>query len=344
MKHSIVITTINEPTVSVERIATGAAKNGWDVIIAGDTKTPDDIFHAREDLTYLSFEAQEAAGWNLSTIISSRTYARKMFGYLQAFSAESDYIIDTDDDNWPLEDFFTPRNDLSFANVSSDGCFAFEQSGWVNIYQHFSPASNVWPRGYPLSEIKNTLPLAKMTKQPVDSIIFQGLAEGAPDVDAVHRLVFPNQEYTFNREIPIEIRAGSYCPFNSQNTTWQKDSFFLMYLPFTCSFRMTDIYRSYIAQRIVQQMGRGVLFHHATVHQDRNIHSIITDFRDEVMCYTDDGGFMAGLAALDLNGLSRGEMLTRCYAFAEEKGYVTADEKNGVAAWIKDLERAGVPV
>jgi hypothetical protein len=30
--------------------------------------------------------------------------------------------------------------------------------------------------------------------------------------------------------------------------------------------------------------------------------------------------------------------------FAEEKGYVTVDEKHGVAAWISDLKRAGIPV
>lgn len=342
MKHSIVITTINPPTTSVERVSRGAVKNGWQLIVAGDTKTPDDIYKSRGDLVYLSYDKQQTDGWKLAEVVGSKTYARKMFGYLEAFGGGSDYVIDTDDDNWPLPDFFIPRNDLSFANAWDGKCFSFSGSGWVNIYQHFSPASAIWPRGYPLSEIKNALPLEAMRHQEIDSIIFQGLAEGAPDVDAVHRLVFPHQEYIFNERPPVEIRKGAYCPFNSQNTTWQKDSFFLMYLPFTCSFRMTDIYRSYIAQRIVQELGRGILFHHATVHQDRNLHSIISDFRDEVMCYTDDGAFTAGLAALDLTGKPPSEMLMCCYEFSAQHGYVADEELQGVEAWLADLRKLGV--
>jgi hypothetical protein len=325
----------------LERVAAGASKNNWQLIVAGDTKTPNELYETRSDLIYVPFSKQQHVGQKLASCVPEKTYARKMFGYLEAFKSGSDYIIDTDDDNWPLQDFFIARDNLEFANAKSDMCFAFEECGWVNVYQHFSPASTVWPRGYPLSEIKNAFPLASLKQQPVKSIIYQGLAEGAPDVDAVHRLVFPHQEYVFNSADPIEIRSGAYCPFNSQNTTWQKESFFLMYLPFTCSFRMTDIYRSYIAQRIVQEMGYGVLFHHATVHQDRNIHSIIGDFRDEVMCYTDDGGFMKGLRELNLEGLSNDEMLMRCYEFAVAAGYVEEAELQGVAAWLHDLKELG---
>lgn len=342
LKHSVVITSINAPTVSVERLAKGATENNWELIIAGDTKTDDNNYQNRQDLTYLSFVDQKASGWKLAEMVPEKTYSRKMFGYLEAFSRNSDYVIDTDDDNWPLPDFFIPRNDLGFANASDQKCFSFAECGWVNIYQHFSPASNVWPRGYPLSRIKDALPLEAISHEACDSIIFQGLAEGAPDVDAVHRLVFPHHEYVFSTQAPIEIRNGAYCPFNSQNTTWQKTSFFLMYLPFTCSFRMTDIYRSYIAQRIVQEMGHGILFHHATMHQDRNVHSIISDFRDELMCYTDDGAYMTGLANLDLSGKSPAEMLLCCYEFSATEGYVKDDEMKGVLAWIDDLRSIGV--
>lgn len=342
MKHSVVITTINAPTFSLERVAKGAAENNWKLIIAGDSKTNDEAYEARQDLTYLSFSNQKSSGYKLADIVPSKTYARKMFGYLQAFNDDSDYIIDTDDDNWPLSDFFIPRDNLAFANADDGKCFSFRECGWVNIYQHFCPASNVWPRGYPLSRLKEPLPLQAARHQSIDSIIFQGLAEGAPDVDAVHRLVFPHQEYVFNAQVPIEIRKAAYCPFNSQNTTWNKDSFFLMYLPFTCSFRMTDIYRSFIAQRIVQEMGRGVLFHHATVHQDRNVHSIISDFRDEVMCYTDDGAYIDGLAQLDLSGQSQAEMLISCYEFSVMKGYVKSAEMEGVLAWVHDLSTVGI--
>ena len=37
----------------------------------------------------------------------------------------------------------------------------------------------------------------------------------------------------------------------------------LMYLPSTCTFRMTDIWRSLIAQRCLWELGQGVVFHAA---------------------------------------------------------------------------------
>lgn len=342
MNHSIVVTTINPPSISVERMADGALANNWQFVVVGDVHTPDGAFQARRDnLEYISIHAQRSSDWRIASVIPTKTYARKMFGYLQAISSDADYIIDTDDDNWPLEDFFVPRNDFGFANASDDRCISFEACGWVNVYRHFCQAQ-IWPRGFPLSEIKTPLPLQSLQVRKIDSIIFQGLAEGAPDVDAVHRLVFPHNEYVFNREMPVELRQGAYCPFNSQNTTWAKESFFLLYLPFTCSFRMTDIYRSYIAQRIVYELGKGVLFHHATVHQDRNDHSIIDDFRDEVSCYINDGGFTVGLAGLNLVGKSPSEMLLACYGYAVQEGFVESGEMEGVKAWLSDLEGLGV--
>ena len=52
----------------------------------------------------------------------------------------------------------------------------------------------------------------------------------------------------------------------------------LLYLPAYCSFRMTDIWRSFVAQRIAWENGWRLLFHGPTMEQERNVHDLMKDF------------------------------------------------------------------
>ena len=48
---------------------------------------------------------------------------------------------------------------------------------------------------------------------------------------------------------------------------------------------MTDIWRSFVAQRIAWANNWSILFHEPTVWQERNDHSLMRDFKDEVPGY-----------------------------------------------------------
>jgi len=344
MKHWIVVTSINRPTKSVDRIAYGAQKSGWKFVIAGDTKTPDEAFFDRSDIDYISITDQEASGTHLATCAPKQSYTRKMFGYLHAMKHSAQYIVDTDDDNWPKDDFFADRDSM-FAKSNNLNEFSnpvtYTDVGWLNIYRHFAPSSNIWPRGFPLSLIGRGLPLARCAERENFAVVLQGLADGSPDVDAIHRLVYPDTEFKFQKRDPIQLSGTSWCAFNSQNTTWAPEAFLLMYLPSTCSFRMTDIYRGYITQRILIEMGRSIIFHGSTVHQDRNEHNIIHDFLDEMDNYRDDGAFIKGLSELKISNLSKADMLRRCYEFAIKSGYCRAEEMITLDAWISDCRLVG---
>ena len=344
MKHYIVVTSINPPTISVDRIAKGAKENDWGFVIAGDTKTPGELFAERTDIDFLDFDSQRESAFCLASVAREKSYTRKMFGYLHAMKAGATYIIDTDDDNWPKEDFFIDRDELFGRNGFNTGFLhlpTFTDAGWLNIYRYFAPAANLWPRGFPLSLIGLPLPVLSSTLEKNNALVLQGLADGAPDIDAVHRFVYPGMEFLFEKRRPIQLTGETWCPFNSQNTTWAPEAFFMMYLPATCSFRMTDIYRGYITQRILKEINRSIVYHDATVHHDRNEHQIISDFKDEVMNYCDDGAFISGLAELALQGLSKVDMLRRCYEFTIEQGYCTANEREILEAWITDCTKLG---
>jgi hypothetical protein len=271
MNKWIVVTTINRPTVAIERIAKLAA-DGWRTVIVGDRKTP----HWHMDgMDFLSVDRQRAEFGRLADLIPYNHYCRKNLGYLWAIRHGAECILETDDDNIPYESFGKDIGEtraLQFVGGAR----------WVNIYKYFTP-HHIWPRGLPLDEIASVGSLEKETtaaRFPVQ----QYLADLDPDVDAVYRLVL-NKEVTFEQRAGIGIRPGCWVPLNSQNTTFFPSAFPLLYLPCHVSFRMTDIWRSFVLQRVLWLHGEQVAFMPATVKQVRNEHNLMRDFDDEVVGY-----------------------------------------------------------
>jgi tetratricopeptide (TPR) repeat protein len=143
----------------------------------------------------------------------------------------------------------------------------------------------------------------------------------------------------YNRR--IALASGSWCPFNSQNTTWWADAYPLLYLPAYCSFRMTDIWRSFIAQRIAWENGWSVLFHQPTVYQERNEHNLMRDFQEEISGYIHNKAIGQTLENLKLTpGLHKlSENLLVCYEALVSMGFIDKQELNLVQAWLDDLKK-----
>ncbi len=115
-----------------------------------------------------------------------------------------------------------------------------------------------------------------------------------------------------------------------------------MYLPSYCSFRMTDIWRSFVAQRIAWTCGWGILFHESTVRQERNEHDLLKDFSDEVVGYLDNHKIMEALSALDLKSGPQNvaDNLFSCYGQLIDLGLIKAEEMSLLKAWIDDVRLA----
>ncbi len=212
---------------------------------------------------------------------------------------------------------------------------------WVNVYRYFSE-DRIWPRGFPLdglSESFNQRPETGATRR-CQAPIQQGLANNSPDVDAVWRLVL-DRPFDFDDGPSVYLSAGSWCPFNSQSTWWFPVAYPLMYLPSYCSFRMTDIWRSFVAQRCLWELGFGVVFHAPEVLQERNEHNLMRDFADEVPGYTRNRELVSLLEGLKLapgvDAVSAN--LLTCYRALVDAQFFAEDELELVAAWNSDLER-----
>ncbi len=325
MKKFIVITTINEKS---KAICEFEKMDGWHLVIVGDRKSKP-IANSR-NLTFLSVEDQKKLGVSILGKLPYDHYTRKNIGYLYAISQGAELIYDTDDDNFPNPDWgFDPfRCQLRIESASK----------YLNVYQYFSE-ENIWPRGFPLEHIAGSKELNVVNTELSEIGVWQGLANKDPDVDAIYRLVLGGKLLEFENRAPIYLRKGNYCPFNSQNTLWNKKAFHLLYLPSTVSFRFTDILRGYIAQRLIWEQNLHLGFCSATVYQERNPHDLMKDFRDEIECYLNVRSIVDVLDAMSFIGDFNKDLFV-LYCMLVQERFVNEQELGILEAWLNDYEKA----
>lgn len=323
-----VITTIQRPTACIRKVCDTLAPYNIPLLVIGDKKGP--FEYDLTGSTLFTLEQQRALPLKLARILPECHYTRKNLGYLVAIKNGAQRIYETDDDNAP-NDLWVPRNE----NVSAREVMAADR--WCNVYALFT-GDNIWPRGLPLDQIRCTAKLVNAPELNVQAPIQQGLANLSPDVDAIWRLTM-DREFKFDEGASVLLPKGVWCPFNSQTTWWWPSAFALMYLPSFCPFRMTDIWRSFVAQRCLWEFAKGLVFHHAEVDQDRNLHDLMRDFVDEIPGYTQNDKITRILEQVNLlPGMDNvGGNLLKCYEKLVSEKIFPADELKLVEAWLEDL-------
>ncbi len=105
---------------------------------------------------------------------------------------------------------------------------------------------------------------------------------------------------------------------------------------------MTDIWRSFVAQRIAWENNWSVLFHKPTMWQKRNEHNLINDFADEIPGYLHNEKICNALEGLSIkSGIDNlGLNLTICYEKLVELGMIDEKELSLIDAWLDDMEKA----
>jgi len=326
---SVVVTSISAPNSELRELANQCQARGFSFYLIGDVPSPADF--AIDGCEFYSLERQKESGFKIAELMPTRHYSRKNIGYLLAIRTRPNLLLETDDDNMPLREFWSPRK-LRLRVPALSG------NGWSNVYRYFSE-SNIWPRGLPLDAIRAHLPeFEALAEMELDCPIQPGLADEDPDVDAIYRLLLP-LPVTFRTDRRLALAAGAWCPFNSQNTAWFPVAYPLLYLPSYCSIRMTDIWRSFVAQRIAWENGWGVLFKGPDVYQKRNEHNLMRDFSDEVPGYLNNRAIGSRLAELKLEAGPEniGNNLIRCYEELVRMNLVPSKEIDLVNAWLQDI-------
>lgn len=324
----IVVTTINYPSKALKKLAT---LPGWRLVVIGDRKTPNDWY--LENCDFLSIERQQALDYEIIKFLPENHYCRKNIGYLYAISQGAQIIYETDDDNELIENYiFIPdAHELVELNAI--------KTHSVNVFAYFGQPS-VWPRGFPLDHIAHGSNYQIKNECHERWGIIQGLVNKDPDVDAIFRLTQYKDVY-FDQKAPCIIPAKVFCPFNTQNTLFSYEAFWGLLIPTTTSFRVCDIWRSYIVQRLLWDLDLRLCFTSPTAIQERNQHNLFKDFCDEQDLYLKAGNLIQCLLDWEGEVLEFKERIKNVTHKLVEAQYLQKEELAVLQAWINDLTKLG---
>ncbi len=273
----IATTTINKPTKALKSFA---KNKNCKLIVALDKKSKE--FNLKNSIV-LSTKYQEKKWKKLSKLIGWNCIQRRNFAILEAYERGAELIALIDDDNIPKSNWF--KNILLNKKIKADEVTLnkpiFDPIGYTNH-------KNLWHRGYPLELAEGR----KYKKKRKKSLVFDVQANfwnGDPDIDAVCRMLF-KPECKFKKKY-FPFYSKKISPFNSQNTIINrkivKDYFLFPHIG-----RMDDIWASFY----VLSKGYKAVYNEPTVYQDRNVHNLIKDFKNEIIGYVNSSSLVEDLS------------------------------------------------
>ncbi|GFO05614.1 conserved uncharacterized protein [Plakobranchus ocellatus] len=177
----------------------------------------------------------------------------------------------------------------------------------------------------------------------------KGLVNRDPDVDAIFRLTRKGRSASFNITFDpvtpsVLLPFGTFSPFNSQNTLFLHKAFWALLLPTTTTFRVSDIWRSYWAQRLLWEIDGRLGFVRANARQRRNAHNYLDDARDELPMFFHTDQLLNFLTDWScpqhLSFFSCVELLSFDMAKAEFWGM---EDARNTRLWLQDLLDVGYP-
>ena len=336
-KNWIVVTSISEPTSQIKNLA---KIKDFQLLVVGDTKTNKNWKY--NNTIYLNIETQESLNYKTFTTTPFNSYTRKNIGYLFAIQNGAKYIYDTDDDNEPLVNLTEYFNINKYDYGMIMDC---KSPKVINPYAHFGQPL-IWPRGYPLNEIQKNHYNNYICGQRKTSVVQQGVVNGDPDVDAIFRLTksmnYKRINITFDETSPsIQYPTYKLAPYNSQNTFFHYEAFWSLYLPFTVTFRLTDIWRSYWAQRLMWLLNDTITYNGPNAFQFRNSHSYLKDFESEKAMYSKTEKLIDFLFKWNCTKKGFYEcVIELSHEMAVEK-FWKMEEVDGIKNWLHDLNKIG---
>jgi hypothetical protein len=327
-----VITTIQSPTACVRKLAKRMYAADASLIVMGDKKGP--VSFSLRYADFYSWDDQLKLPYEITSLLPAGHYVRKNLGYLEAIRRRAFCIYETDDDNTPAPNWAFRQQHTRAQRV--------EARSWLNVFRLFSDHI-IWPRGFPLELIRDPHTFEHKGLAELDDFdcpIQQGLVDLHPDVDAIGGIIM-DKEFQFQKSSSVWLPPGTWCPFNSQSTWWWPDAYPLMYLPSSCSFRMTDIWRSFIAQRCLWEFGCGMVFHAPEVIHERNNHDLLCDFKEEIPGYLNNQRIVDLLSSIPLRQGKTAimENLLICYDRLVAAEIFDVREIGLVQMWCKDIAR-----
>ena len=339
-----VVTTIHGPTLAL-RLA--AQVPDLCLVIVADLKTPtaeNGTFGLVADgcrvVKYLSIEKQMSLhrdGLKFVTEVPWNHFGRKNLGYIYAIMHGAEQIFDFDDDNelvsWPF--------------VNSTIWDTVQGISNYNPYPDFTDKF-IWPRGFPMPDVLRTSSASNGIKVEMNLSVpywpdlhlgaVQSLANNDPDVDAMFRLT-RSLPFDFDLDRNVALLPGSMAPFNAQATMWYE--LWMLYLPMSVHGRVSDIWRSYMAQRLFWDVDAILGFVSPRVVQHRNSHDYVGDLESEIPLYLKAHKLTDFLLNWTSSASSMEGRLCELAVAMYERDFFEEEDVRGIVSWISALRQIG---
>lgn len=343
-KIALITTTINDPVV-LERHRELSADVM--IIVAGDKKGPVDDIARRVDKVggmYLTPAMQDR--WQCSEPIGWGKIQRRNIAILEAIRLGADVIVSVDDDNIPVDDRYydqitelllaSPERRLSRSNPT----------GWSNPTGQLTPpgAHPIFHRGLPYSQRCPALRIVERIDYSTDRIgVAAGFWSGDPDIDALDRIHdHPEVREPFFPEVynGFTMAPRTWAPFNSQNTAYlTKLAPLMMCWPFVG--RYDDIWASYLARSMMDQLDYVVHYGQPIVHQERNEHNLWDDLEAEILGYRHTDELCDVLRKIKYNPVHTGnENLALAYKEIVKLPFIPKSLNVVFHMWLQDVATA----
>jgi hypothetical protein len=331
-----VVTSINDPTKAINQLSKMPAICQ---VVVGDVKSPP-YPPSSGNTVFLSYDEQLKLGYSIVRLLPSNSFARASIGYLFAIQHGAAFIYDYDDDNILINASYG-INQLNNPPLVTMTLTA--KANVVNPYAFYRKdgITHIWPRGFPIELIKDSDP--QLLQRKSDKIsVFQFLQNLNPDLDAMYRLTHDIPE-TFDsaKGDCIAIELTHYAPFNAQATLFHENAFFGMVLPLSVNGRVSDIWRSYILERVLRIEGEQIAFCPALVEHHRNQHGLTRDFNAELPLYQQTAALLAFMdKSVEPTKGDKLESLREAYVTLIEHNILGEEDLAFVDAWIEDYRNA----
>jgi hypothetical protein len=331
-----VVTTIFEPAPAVVNMT---QQPGWCVVVATDQGAqPYPV--TGPNVVVLDPQAQEALGAyfpDFFALLPWRHFGRKNVGYLYAILNGADTVWDFKDDN-------VLREGAALAPPAETVRVQQSECGTFNPYPEMGAAATAWPRGYPLTLIKRPCTHSFSAPQAVagEIAVYQSLADNEPDVDGIFRLTQPIPfNFDAAAQRTLALPAGVFCPYNAQATLVLQPALWSLLLPVSVHGRVSDIWRSYIAQRLLWDAGKVIAFTPPRVTQFRNPHNPLADMKAEEDLYYKSLALVQFLSMWRGRGHTLPERAVELMVELYERQYVGVRDVLLTAEWMRALYAAG---
>ena len=309
--------------------------------IAGDRETPhQELKHFASSLgntIYYSDIDQEKLGYRSSELIVWNRVMRRNIALLEAIKYRVDIIITVDDDNMPMDkDYFNAFTRILTQPFSGLGVTS--NDGWFNIGEYLIP--QIYHRGFPYERRHSKHDYIIRYVQGVKIGVAAGLWLGDPDIDAMERITNRTRvnQITEVAQRGLCVANNAFSPFNSQNTAYISELAPLC-MVWVGVGRYDDIWASYVAQRIMSTLDYHVCYGPPFVWQERNLHNLWQNLRDEIFGMEYTIKFCDDLAKADIGEGAVLDKLKRLYEYLKNKDYLPVEAYELGKAWCEDIER-----